>query len=85
MPQCEPGQILKPAQDTFWGGYAENFCDPDGHLWEIVWNPHILPPNFQRAFLGIGMRLLEDPPHERCSRNFDDRIQSAIVKGEAPA
>lgn len=31
--------IVKPAQDTFWGGYAGYFQDPDGHLWEIVWNP----------------------------------------------
>lgn len=30
---------VKPAQDTFWGGYAGYFQDPDGHLWEIVWNP----------------------------------------------
>jgi len=35
--------IVKPAQDTFWGGYAGYFQDPDGHLWEIVWNPHLLP------------------------------------------
>ena len=31
--------IVKPAQDTFWGGYSGYFKDPDGHLWEIVWNP----------------------------------------------
>lgn len=35
--------IVKPAQDTFWGGYAGYFKDPDGHLWEIVWNPQLLP------------------------------------------
>ncbi len=35
--------ILKPAQDTFWGGYAGYFQDPDGHVWEIVWNPDFLP------------------------------------------
>ena len=34
--------IVKPAQDTFWGGYAGYFQDPDGHLWEVVWNPQIL-------------------------------------------
>lgn len=33
--------ILKPAQDTFWGGYAGYFQDPDGHLWEIAWNPQL--------------------------------------------
>jgi uncharacterized glyoxalase superfamily protein PhnB len=32
--------IVKPAQETFWGGYAGYFQDPDGHLWEIVWNPY---------------------------------------------
>jgi catechol 2,3-dioxygenase-like lactoylglutathione lyase family enzyme len=33
--------IIKPAQDTFWGGYAGYFQDPDRHLWEIVWNPQL--------------------------------------------
>lgn len=32
--------IVKPARDTFWGGYAGYFQDPDQHLWEVVWNPH---------------------------------------------
>ncbi|MBN70399.1 MAG: glyoxalase [Gimesia sp.] len=31
--------IVKPAQDAFWGGYTGYFQDPDGHLWEVVWNP----------------------------------------------
>jgi uncharacterized protein len=31
--------IVKPAHKTFWGGYAGYFQDPDGHLWEVVWNP----------------------------------------------
>ena len=30
-------KIVKPAHDTFWGGYAGYFADPDGHLWEIAW------------------------------------------------
>jgi uncharacterized protein len=34
-------EIVKPAQPTFWGGYAGYFRDPDGHLWEIVWNPQM--------------------------------------------
>jgi len=29
--------------DTFWGGYAGTFEDPDGHLWEVAWNPDLLP------------------------------------------
>jgi uncharacterized glyoxalase superfamily protein PhnB len=36
--------IVKPAQDTFWGGYAGYFQDPDGHLWEVAFNPE-LPPD----------------------------------------
>lgn len=28
---------------TFWGGYAGYFQDPDGHLWEVVYNPALLP------------------------------------------
>ena len=34
--------IVKPAQDTFWGGYAGYFQDPDQHLWEIAWNPQFI-------------------------------------------
>lgn len=35
--------IVKLGQDTFWGGYAGYFKDPDGHLWEVVWNPQLQP------------------------------------------
>ena len=31
--------VVKRAHDTFWGGYAGYFQDPDGHLWEVAWNP----------------------------------------------
>ena len=31
--------VVKDAHDTFWGGYAGYFQDPNDHLWEIVWNP----------------------------------------------
>lgn len=31
--------ITTPAHNTFWGGYSGYFQDPDGHLWEVVWNP----------------------------------------------
>jgi len=30
---------VKPLQDVFWGGYSGYFADPDGHLWEVAWNP----------------------------------------------
>jgi catechol 2,3-dioxygenase-like lactoylglutathione lyase family enzyme len=33
--------IVKPARDAFWGGYSGYFEDPDRHLWEVVWNPHL--------------------------------------------
>ncbi|HET6493055.1 MAG TPA: VOC family protein [Burkholderiales bacterium] len=36
--------IVKPAHDTFWGGYAGYFADPDRHLWEVAWNPHWVIP-----------------------------------------
>ncbi|MGQ0673762.1 MAG: CoA-binding protein [Hyphomicrobium sp.] len=32
-------RLLKPAQKVFWGGYAGYFADPDGHLWEVAYNP----------------------------------------------
>ena len=34
-------RLVKPAQDAFWGGYTGYFSDPDGHLWEVAWNPHL--------------------------------------------
>ena len=36
-------KIIKSAQDTFYGGYAGYFQDPDNHVWEIAWNPQLLP------------------------------------------
>jgi hypothetical protein len=30
----------RPTQDAFWGGRTGYFADPDGHLWEVAWNPH---------------------------------------------
>ncbi len=32
-------EIVKPAEEAFWGGYSGYFADPDGHLWEVAWNP----------------------------------------------
>ncbi|PSB30678.1 VOC family protein [Stenomitos frigidus] len=31
-------QVVKPAQDVFWGGYSGYFADPDGYLWEVAWS-----------------------------------------------
>jgi catechol 2,3-dioxygenase-like lactoylglutathione lyase family enzyme len=33
-------EVVKPAEDAPWGGRSGYFADPDGHLWEIAWNPH---------------------------------------------
>jgi catechol 2,3-dioxygenase-like lactoylglutathione lyase family enzyme len=32
-------EIVRPALEAFWGGYSGYFRDPDGHLWEVAWNP----------------------------------------------
>jgi uncharacterized protein len=32
-------RVVKPPADTFYGGYAAYFQDPDGHVWEVAWNP----------------------------------------------
>ena len=34
------GRVLRPGEDASWGGYTGYFADPDGHLWEVAWNPH---------------------------------------------
>lgn len=33
------GRLLKSAQDVFWGGHHGYFADPDGHIWEVAYNP----------------------------------------------
>lgn len=35
------GRLVKPGQKVFWGGYSGYFADPDGHLWEVAFNPFI--------------------------------------------
>jgi catechol 2,3-dioxygenase-like lactoylglutathione lyase family enzyme len=32
--------VTDPPRERFWGGYGGHFHDPDGHLWEVAWNPH---------------------------------------------
>lgn len=34
------GRLVKPGQKVFWGGYSGYFADPDGHLWEVAFNPY---------------------------------------------
>jgi catechol 2,3-dioxygenase-like lactoylglutathione lyase family enzyme len=35
------GTLKKRGQPVFWGGYSGYFADPDGHLWEVAYNPFI--------------------------------------------
>jgi catechol 2,3-dioxygenase-like lactoylglutathione lyase family enzyme len=35
------GRLVQPARNTDWDGYSGYFADPDGHLWEVAWNPHM--------------------------------------------
>ena len=35
--------VLKRPQKVFWGGYSSYIADPDGNLWEIAFNPHLMP------------------------------------------
>jgi uncharacterized protein len=37
--QAAGGSITRAAADTFYGGYAGYFTDPDGHVWEVAYNP----------------------------------------------
>jgi uncharacterized protein len=41
--QAAGAMIVKPAHETFWGGYSGYFQDPDDHVWEVVFNPQFLP------------------------------------------
>lgn len=36
-------KVVKRPRKTFWGGYAGYFADPDGHLWEVAFNPALIP------------------------------------------
>ena len=39
LAEAEGARTLKPAQKVFWGGYSGYFADPDGHAWEVAFNP----------------------------------------------
>ena len=47
-------RILIPTRETFWGGYDGYFTDPDGHLWEIAWNPSWTITERGETLLGKG-------------------------------
>jgi catechol 2,3-dioxygenase-like lactoylglutathione lyase family enzyme len=69
-------RISKPAAETFYGGYAGYFQDPDGRLWDVAWNPQLLPewwhsPSERREVLAHGQlrvaRVRDTPPIGRSS------------------
>lgn len=39
------GALLKAAREADWGGYSGYFADPDGHPWEVAWNPFFILEN----------------------------------------
>jgi len=43
------GAAVTHAQDRPWGIYSGYFSDPDGHLWEVIWNPGRVPPPYDRG------------------------------------
>ena len=44
--------IAKAATEAFWGGYSGYFADPDGHLWEVAFNPFWTIADDGRVILG---------------------------------
>ena len=68
-------RILKPAQDAAWGGRSGYFADPDGHPWEVAWNP-FFPLDAE------GLVRLEPPPPRRPRARRPARARAA---GTPPA
>jgi len=47
-------KLIKPAAKVFWGGYSGYFADPDGHLWEVAYNPYFKLGDDGRVVLDMG-------------------------------
>lgn len=47
-------RLVKPAAKVFWGGYSGYFADPDGHLWEVAYNPYFKLGDDGRVVLEMG-------------------------------
>jgi catechol 2,3-dioxygenase-like lactoylglutathione lyase family enzyme len=45
--------LLKPGQEQPWGGYSGYFADPDGHPWEVAWNPAWMLDDEGRVTFGV--------------------------------
>lgn len=57
-------KVLKPAQDVFWGGRSGYFEDPDGHVWEVAWNP-FFPLDAQGRLSIDAKPKAQTKPHQR--------------------
>ena len=40
LAEAAGGTVINSARDVFWGGHHGHFADPDGHIWEVAWNPY---------------------------------------------
>lgn len=56
-------RILRPAHDVFWGGHIGYFADPDGHVWEVAFNP-FSPLAPDGAFRWAGYPDTDDQPSQ---------------------
>ena len=63
--------VVKPAQKTFWGGYAGYFADPDGHLWEVAVNPASLPARVRTRKIPEKSHRSPGTAHRRASYTRD--------------
>lgn len=43
--QAAGATLTDQAHDRPWGIYSGYFRDPDGHLWEVIWNPRLVRPD----------------------------------------
>ena len=67
--------VTDPARDRFWGGYAGHFHDPDGHLWEVAWNPQWPVPGLTRMF---------DAPWRVAGRRRGAVSEGGSIRGRPP-
>lgn len=76
------GALLKPGQQAFWGGYTGYFSDPDGHIWEVAYNPHFPLDDAGR----VGLPAPVD--HDSYSDEYIDGILKSVrviaVVGASP-
>jgi hypothetical protein len=76
------GTLVKAGQDTFWGGYAGYFSDPDGHLWEVAYNPFFPLDDTGRV------QIPEPVDHDAYTDDYIDGILKSVrviaVVGASP-